>query len=317
MIRASILLLCGLFAGFHRASAAEELVVMTFNSWHQWGQITDGFEKAESAIRECGADVVGLQESSPEVAERMAAKLGWRHAVGGSGSVQILSRHPIVKVHVGKSIGSDRLLGACIRWGERPDDEVMLFNIHLDYQRYGPYAAREKGATVEGVLAENARSLRLKQSAAILDEISEALDEADARPVFLTGDFNVPSFLDWTEATKSRHHGLVVEWPETALFAKAGLRDSYRVAHPDPDVSPGTTWSAIHKRGEPQDRIDFILFKGRSARVMESTVFTTLVETTTGPWGGDVKEVAGNTWPSDHAAVVTRFSLNGRDNEGD
>jgi len=50
-------------------SAAEEktgFTVMSFNCWHQWSRVDDGFAKAAKAIRESGADLVGLQESSPD-----------------------------------------------------------------------------------------------------------------------------------------------------------------------------------------------------------------------------------------------------------
>lgn len=290
------------------ADSAEELAVMTFNSWHQWGQVRDGFAKAKAAILESGAEVVGLQESSPEVAAKMAAELGWHHARGGSGSVQILSRHPVVQSILGAGIGSDRLLGARIRAGGTPEREVLLFNLHLDYRSYGPYAAGKEGATAEQVLAENSRSERLPQVEAILDSIRTDLDRADRTPVIVTGDFNVPSHLDWTEAVRDRHAGLAVAWPETRRFADAGLRDTFRLAHPDPQAHAGITWSPIHQNGEPQDRIDFILCKGKPLRVLRSRTFTTAVETTIGPWGSDVKAVAGNSWPSDHAAVVTVFA---------
>lgn len=290
------------------SAGAEELTVMTFNSWHQWGQVRDGFAKARKAIADSGADVVGLQESSPQVAEKMAAELGWHHAKGGTGSVQILSRHPLVQSILGAGIGSDRMLGARLRLGGPSRREVLLFNLHLDYRHYGPYAAQTEGATADSVLAENGRSGRLAQVEAVLEAIGGDLARADHVPVIVTGDFNVPSHLDWTDAVRDRHAGLTVAWPETRRFEQAGLRDSFRLARPDPREHPGTTWSPVHREGEPQDRIDFILCKGKSLRVLRSRTFTTAVENTTGPWGGGLGEVPENSWPSDHAAVITVFA---------
>ncbi len=289
--------------------ADESLTVMSFNTWHQWSQIRDGFAKGKAAILGSRAEVVALQESSPDTAARMAEELGWHHAAGGSGSVQILSRHPIMHSITGSGIGDDRMLGARIRIGPEPEREVLVFSIHLDYRFYGPYAAREKGATSVAVLAENARSERLPQVEAVLDSLHSHLARADEVPVIVAGDFNVPSHLDWTEACREFHGGVAVAWPETARFAEAGLADTFRIAHPDPREHPGTTWSAIHKQDEPQDRIDFILCKGQPLRVASSRTFTTTVETTTGPWGGDLGGVTDNSWPSDHAAVVTVFTL--------
>jgi hypothetical protein len=51
-------------------------------------------------------------------------------------------------------------------------------------------------------------------------------------------------------------------------------------------------------RPEPQDRIDFVLHRGLT--VLDSRA---LVTGTPRSW----PDVAGNDWPSDHAAVVTTF----------
>lgn len=297
---------------FERSAAEEKkecFTVMSFNCWHQWSRVDHGFAKAAKAIRASGADLVGLQESSPESAKRMAAELGWHHAEGGTGSVQILSRHPVVEALQGKGIGTDRLIGARIRLPGPPPREVVLFSTHLDYQHYGPYEVRAKGASAESVLAVNRRSERLAQVEALVVSIQPLLAAAEQTPVLLTGDFNVPSHLDWTVATAAEHGGIgPVAWPESLHLAQAGLVDSFRLKHPDPAAEAGTTWSTIHKAGEPQDRIDFIYHKGAGLRVTASRTFSNAVETTVGAWGVDTAAVSGNTWPSDHAAVLTRYA---------
>ncbi len=113
----------------------------------------------------------------------------------------------------------------------------------------------------------------------------------------LTGDFNAPSHLDRQD----------VKWPVTRAAEEAGLRDSYREAHPDPAREPGHTWSPVHVlhedgsgRPEPQDRIDFVLHRG--LRVLGSR---TVVIGSPRCW----PDVAGTDRPSDHAAVVTTFAL--------
>jgi endonuclease/exonuclease/phosphatase family metal-dependent hydrolase len=132
----------------------------------------------------------------------------------------------------------------------------------------------------------------------ILRRIAESVVD-DSTPVVLVGDFNTPSHLDWPD----------VEWPVTKAAEEAGLRDSYREAHPDAVRDPGHTWSPIHPehedgsgRAEPQDRIDFVLHNGRGLRVLDSRV---VVRGAVRVW----PEVAGNVWPSDHAAVLTTFGL--------
>jgi hypothetical protein len=58
------------------------------------------------------------------------------------------------------------------------------------------------------------------------------------------GDFNCPSHLDWTEATKAQHGGWAYKWPATSLLQNGTkLVDTFREIHPDPAKVPGNTWS--------------------------------------------------------------------------
>ena len=71
-------------------------------------------------------------------------------------------------------------------------------------------------------------------------------------PTFLTGDFNAPSHLDWTEAAVGLrpHVKYAMPWPVSMAVEAAGFRDAYRELHPDPVADPGLTWWA----GRPADR---------------------------------------------------------------
>ena len=95
--------------------------------------------------------------------------------------------------------------------------------------------------------------------------------------------------------------------------ANAKLQDSFRIIHSDPKTKPGNTWSPLYLK-DPQDRIDHIYYKGSSLKPLASQVFHTKIETTLGTWKYDVAPniapALNNTWPSDHAAVITTFSLN-------
>jgi endonuclease/exonuclease/phosphatase family metal-dependent hydrolase len=171
---------------------------------------------------------------------------------------------------------------------------VDIWTAHLDCAPYGPYEADFDGLAAPELIAhEGVRLARMRDT---LTRIAEAA--GSDRPVILTGDFNAPSHLDRPE----------VDWPVSRAAESAGLRDSYRETHPDPKASPGHTWSPIHRehedgsgRPEPQDRIDYVLHNGRGLRAVASTTF---VAGTPRPW----PEVAGNDWPSDHAAVITTFA---------
>lgn len=292
----------------NRAGADEARVtVMSYNVWKGWSQVDDGFRKGINSIKASGADIVGLQEASPELADKIAGELGWFRAGKSDGSTQLVSRFEIAE-----SMAIDRLGGALIRIPGNPGREIVVFNCHLDYRFYGPYAAMKAGATVDSVLQEEDRSERAVQMKGMLEFMKNRLDAADTVPVFLTGDFNGPSHLDWTTDTAHLHGNIgAVGWSPGIQVAGAGMVDSFRTVHPDPAKDPGFTWSAIHKAGEPQDRIDFIYHKGRGVKVRDCRVFTTQVEATVGPWGAsdDIAAVRKNTWPSDHSAVVAEYLL--------
>ena len=73
---------------------------------------------------------------------------------------------------------------------------IPFFNVHLDYVDWGPHAL-VKGDSVDAVI-ENENKVRtsaLERPMAAMDELID-----DGYPVFLTGDFNEPSSLDYTEA---------------------------------------------------------------------------------------------------------------------
>lgn len=289
-------------------SESFRLRVLTLNCWHDLSKVDDGFAKAKSAIDTAGADLVGLQESSPATAQRLADALGWHRAQVGSGSVQILSRYPILETFTSNGLADDRFVAARVRVEQAPPWEVIFCDTHLDYEHYGPYAAQLPGATSESVLRESAQSKRVAQITAALETMAPWIANSDTTPVILVGDFNAASHLDWTAATASANGGVgPVEWPESKRVEDAGLRDSFRVAHPDPAAVPGDTWSTIHKESEPQDRIDFIHFAGAALNVADSRLHATPVETTIGKWGTDDAPVRKNSWPSDHFGVLTTF----------
>jgi hypothetical protein len=84
--------------------------------------------------------------------------------------------------------------------------------------------------------------------------------------------------------------------------------DSYRSGHPDPVQAPGVTWSpvvATHDNGkpEPQDRIDYVDYVPAGLTLTSSDAMWLGWPSATHP--------AGNSWASDHAAVVSRFLVGG------
>ncbi|TXS45999.1 HAD family hydrolase [Streptomyces sp. uw30] len=271
------------------ALPSPELRVMSWNLWHGGTKVHDHLAKQLKVIAETGADVVGLQETHGTAAQDLADALGWYHHRAGE-NLGIISRHPITARFGDPAVGFYGAAGVRIRAGER---EVDIWTAHLDYTPYGPYEAAFDGLPAAELIAHE--QVRLEQMRDALRRIEETA--APGVPVVLVGDFNSPSHLDRPD----------VEWPVTKAAEEAGLRDSYREAHPDPADRPGHTWSPIHAlhedgsgRPEPQDRIDFVLHLG--LRVVDSETY---VSGHPRPW----PDVEHNEWPSDHAAVITTFSL--------
>ena len=271
------------------AVPSDGLRVMSWNLWYGGTKVHDHLAMQLKVIAETGVDVVGLQETYGTAAQELADALGWYHHRAGE-NLGVISRHPIIARFGDPDVGFYGAAGVRIRAGER---EVDIWTAHLDHTPYGPYESAFAGLAAAELIAHE--KVRLTQMRDALRRIEETA--APGVPCVLVGDFNSPSHLDRPD----------VAWPVTKAAEEAGLRDSYREAHPDPIAHPGHTWSPVHAvhedgsgRPEPQDRIDFVLHRG--LRVLDSE---TCVSGHPRPW----PDVEHNEWPSDHAAVITTFSL--------
>jgi endonuclease/exonuclease/phosphatase family metal-dependent hydrolase len=278
------------------ARPVKELKVATFNLCHGLGKVDDGLPKAIKAIKDSGVDIVGLQESST-IANVLAKKLGWSVANVGN-SATIISRYPITELFVCDKIA----LGARIQLSKAPVQDILFWSCHLEYRWYGPYAARDGKSKAQIMTSEQARTRQVQR---ILLAMKKQLKNADRVPVFLVGDFNVPSHLDWTAATAKKHFNRIIPWPATKALEKAGFKDSFRLHHPKPLQKAGTTWSTIFKTNEPQDRIDMIHVLGKGVRVVASRVLGESPKNKEKPY-------KNNPWPSDHGAVLTTVKLTGQ-----
>ncbi|TKC04187.1 endonuclease/exonuclease/phosphatase family protein [Pedobacter frigoris] len=180
---------------------------------------------------------------------------------------------------------------------------------------------------VNTILASNLQSNRDEEIAAFIADAK--LEREKGRIVILGGDFNEPSHLDWVNAQKNLfdHHGTIVPWQgSVALYAK-GFLDSYRVKNPDPVQRPGFTWAIFNTSAslssmvwapdaDERDRIDYIYYADNSNRVTvdESIVFGPSDSIAFGQGYEDPTYtnpflIPTGTWPSDHKAVITTFSI--------
>ncbi|GAA1008850.1 hypothetical protein Aple_080810 [Acrocarpospora pleiomorpha] len=285
-----------------------QLTTMSWNLWHGGSQVKGGREKQLKFLLDRDIDVVGLQETSSTSAKELAEALGWDYYQAGA-DLGIISRYPIASR--GPLPSESGLVGinAKIKLDDR--HEVAIWNVHLGYTPYGPYDACFGKFSVERLMAREAESKRTRQIQEIMSSMSGDLAAAGRTPVLLTGDFNAPSHLDWTPETRKCGYDSV-PWPTSLAPEQSGMKDSYRVAHPDPVADPGITWSPIyttftggyghdsHKgEPEPQDRIDFIHYKGDLTVKSSDAV----VEGTPAP----IPNHQNNAWTTDHAAVLTTF----------
>ncbi len=289
-----------------RGAVTVRLRVMTLNIFYGGDEInlTSGnwcthpegcletLEEVIKTIRAANADVIGLEEAERNT-RVIAERLGWHH----SERMQIISRFPLIDPPGGDSI--------YIFVEVAPGKIAALANVHLPADPYGPYEVRD-GASLEEVLALE-RSLRLP---AIQDQI-RVLPGLAARgiPVFLTGDFNTPSHLDWTKEVAAVRDVVryPVDWPVGVAVAEAGFRDSYREVHPDPVARPGFTWTPGGLESIPNevhDRIDWVLAAG-PARAVASQIL--------GEVGGPDVDIAVDPYPTDHRGVVSTFEVQAAD----
>ncbi|KAI6215762.1 Endo/exonuclease/phosphatase domain-containing protein [Aphelenchoides besseyi] len=203
---------------------------------------------------------------------------------------------------------------------------IHVYSMHLAYLSYGPYLSFNRLVTNVSVFDVGGK-LRLTKSKCTLqtfisgryNNIMTLLNDRTFKlwnsvssliPLFVLGDFNSPSHLDWTEETKDKHFGWVYKWPATYLLqTKAGVVDSYREKFPDPVANPGITWSTVqtaytsewnYSIPEPQDRIDFIFYRSPMLKVRDSRVYAD-------QFVPQPAKPDDNIWPTDHYAVISDF----------
>jgi endonuclease/exonuclease/phosphatase family metal-dependent hydrolase len=260
------------FAGVARA---DRVTVMTFNVWYGGVQVDSS--SIGRAIRASGADIVGVQEPEGQL-RRIARSAGLPYH---DDTLHVISRYPLYAVNTG---------GIRIGYAATDMDHVVaIANVHLPATPYGPELIRD-GRSPGSVLRVE-RSTRLPEIRPYLRPL-RALARRGV-PVFLTGDFNSPSHLDWP----------TLEWPVSKALADAGFRDSYRDVHPDAVAAPGLTWTPGTpppriRPGETLDRIDWVMATGPS---------TTLASRLVGESGGPGVDVGVDPWGSDHRAVASTF----------
>ncbi len=296
-------------ATLHAETQKENIRVMSYNI-HRGGvvMLKQPLSQTAKAIQLAKADIVGIQETrSPrgDTLEDLAKLLGWNHDMGSC----IVTRYEIVEHFKG---GKDYKGGIKVKIAS--NKHAYVFNLHLPSHPYQPYQLlgirpkwHKHKFDIEFIKTEAeaikwAKKARGREVTKLLRQIRSISDKQ--APVFVLGDFNEPSHLDWTaRAAKAGRHPIKVEYPHSLAMTQAGFADAYRTIYPDEMKNPGYTWSSFYKFDDPtthHDRIDFVYFKGKGIKLNEVKIV-----------GENRKDadIVISPYPSDHRAVVADFRL--------
>ena len=297
----SILISLFFIVSSHLSKSEENLTlrVMTFNIWVGGSAGKQPIEQTTEVIRKSKADIVGMQETragGKDSSQLIADSLGW-HLFAQGGNTSILSRYPIEE-------NSPNKWGVVINLPN--ETKIHFFNIHFRPSPYQPYQLKgipygnAPFIKTEEEAIEWAKKARGDQVERMFLDITPVLESG--HPIFITGDFNEPSFQDWSErAANKKIVPIAVKYPATFNVVNAGFTDTFRKVHPDEIKNRGYTWTNKTTPEDPtdfHDRIDFVFSKG--VEVIDSRIV------------GENKENADivvSPWPSDHRAVVSTVKV--------
>lgn len=337
----TLLLLTGsvLFFSFRGIAEDIRLSVLQLNIWQEGTMVPGGYNAIVEEIADIDADFVTLSEvrnyNNSRLCDRLVASLnakGKKYYSFFSQGAGLLSRYPIVDSAVIFSDNGE----ICKLVANVHGKEVAVYSAHLDYLNYAVYLPRGyDGVTwkkmaapctnLDTIMASNRASKRDEGIAAFLQ--AAAKDISENRLVFLGGDFNEASHLDWTAATKDLydHHGMIVPWTCSVMLQDKGFKDSYRVIYPSAVTHPGFTFPADNKAVEvkklawapdadERERIDYVYFYPDKKLILRKSIVV-------GPSGSIIRNKRENeqgqdkflppvnTWPTDHKGLLSIFKL--------
>lgn len=293
------------FCSAQSTAPTSSLRIMSFNLWHGGDAGKQPLSQTLAVITRARADCIGIQEAEGNApnetprsdnAAKLAKELNWHYFAQG-GRKGIMSRFPIAN-HTPRKHGVKIMLPS--------GKPIYLFNVHLNHSPYQPYQLLNipygdgKFIKTEAEAIEEARKARGAEIEEVLQEIKAV--EAEGHPIFLTGDFNEPSCLDWTaKAARAKLCPIEVRWPTTQSLIDVGMIDAYRQIYPDPTIKRGLTWTPLTKPDDPRDRhdrIDMIWFKDVSTNIKSVEIVGE---------SNKYADIVVTPYPSDHRAVVAEI----------
>ena len=303
--------------GLYASSVAHaDLKLLTFNMWGAGRNAGKPVTETVAVLKAVDADIIGLQETRAEddfcskddcprpgesVAPALAEALGYhlyeqRQGTGPLWANAVLSRYPITGA-------TENDTGVYV---DVDGKSVVMFNLHLTDFPYQPYQLLGIGyedakplKTADEAIAA-AKAARGAELAVMLEDLKNARD-TDVQIV--NGDFNEPSFRDWSKrAVAAGQQPLVVEYPTTKKLESLGFKDAMRVIYPDEIARPAFTWTpttAPDDSKDHHDRIDFIFVRGKAEVTGAGIVGEKHPEA----------DIVVTPWPSDHRAVYATIRL--------
>jgi endonuclease/exonuclease/phosphatase (EEP) superfamily protein YafD len=298
-IAVAVLAVVALVGTVPNTASAAQLKVLSFNVLH------GGFQAEANTIATVGADIIGVQEGdndSPSIANALGFNYHMLPITESGYNNAIITRFNITQTYTNGVKLDMGTLG-----------EAYVFSVHLKAYPYEPYQLHPQWAQLGGgpqlttaaAAVTSANNTRGTKRTQVLNEIA-AVVPAGA-PVFLVGDFNEPSHLDWTPEAGPVGAGLhthVVAWPSSTAVANAGFIDSYREIRPDETTQLGYTWTTQNNNPEVHDRIDFVYYKGAGVTATNSQLVGN-----TSTAGGVAADILIGGYPSDHRAVLSTFQV--------
>jgi PKD repeat protein len=323
------------------SGTSTDVKIMHLNVWLEGSSVPNSETYFRDIIATVDPDIVCLVENSSATwiakIENDLAAIGHYYYIGhiNGSDASILSKFPITS--------SGPLLKSTISIFNVTVNgrDIVIAASHLDYLYYACYLPRgyncggsapysgwsqigspdPKPVTELSVIMNlNLGSKRDEQIVAFIDYVAN-----ETRPVIILGDFNEPSFQDWTsrQADLFDHHGVIYEWNTTMSLEKSNFKDAFREVYPDEVLNPGITWPSFATgvgstswtpKSDERDRIDYIFFRGDGLKASDAAII--------GPRKSYVKNVLSeaNTendhflaetlpWPSDHKGVFAAITI--------
>ncbi|MGY5253039.1 endonuclease/exonuclease/phosphatase family protein [Sphingobacterium spiritivorum] len=320
---------------------SKNLRVLQFNIWQEGTVVPGGFEAIANEIARLKPDLIAFSEvrnyHNTKFNERIVealAQRGLTYYSFFSNDSGLLSRYPLISYG---RVGDDSKFKGTIHKAVVSPSEgktIAFYTAHLEYTKGANYLPRGYHADTwakleapivdaDAVLANNNSSSRDEAIQIFMEDAAKEISVG--HEVILGGDFNEPSYLDWTARTKDKydHKGLIIPWTITKMLAEGGFQDAFRKVYPDEVTHPGFTFPSYNKdveisklvwgaSADERDRIDFIFYKsGQRLKPVKAAVVGPKESILRGEKTTEISKdkfiLPLAVWPTDHKALLIDF----------